>query len=317
MRTTGKVAVFYHKADNDGMMSGVIAENYLIPRSESVDLIPIDYGEDFEAAMPHPPSDYEFIYLIDVSDMKFMTNHGSKIIYIDHHKNAMDSMPKVFDRHCIDGVAACRLAFDYLTQAPNHVWHDKEYFVTRQNSLEPLCVAMIGEYDIWDKTSLLAEKLNFGLDVNFNSCKYFFNQTKGILVCNKSDDVHVIAPDSDILGSCRDVGFFLYLINKGEGVLNYIKQTGDRVKPTPFTLNGLRGVYFNTHIKSSLIYQLKDDEDFIMVWNYTKDVVKASFYSNKIDASELARMFNGNGHRGAAGCRMSLGMLLDTIKPQM
>jgi oligoribonuclease NrnB/cAMP/cGMP phosphodiesterase (DHH superfamily) len=318
------IAVFYHKADNDGVMSGVIAEHYLTPRFDFVHMIPIDYGENFEKALPCEPSFYQEFYILDVSDEAFMLKHGDKIIYIDHHDNAVKNMPKVKDRHCVIGVAACRLTFDYLAGGPDYVFHGKSYFENRENPLEPLCVAILGEYDIWDKKSSAGEMLNFGQEPNFNSVKYLFNRTKRILCSDsrsKSYDLSEIKANKNISENYRDWGYLNYLINKGEGALNYIKESVSRIKPIKFDLDDLVGVYINSNIDPSLIglsYTLKDDEDFLMVWHLNNEkYVKASFRSDKVDVGAIARIYGGNGHKAASGCRMSLGKLIDLIKPRM
>lgn len=318
------VAVFYHSADLDGIMSGVIAKTYLSPRFDYVHLIPINYNEDFEAALPSQADFYGDIYMIDVSDAKFMEKYGHKITYIDHHKWAMDTMPKVKDRHCIDGVAACRLAFDYLTAGPDYVFHDKEFFVNRMNLLEPLCVAILGEFDIWDKESILAEKLNYGVEQKFSSVEYLFNRTKGISVSDsngKSKDARLLEDSKSISHNYADYAYLNYLVTKGEGAIDYIKQAVERIAPKKMTIDGVDGVYINTSIDPSLVgmcYQLKDGEDFVMVWhlNSSKNTISCSFRSSKVDVSKIARNYGGGGHKGAANCKMSLSQLLGIIKPE-
>jgi oligoribonuclease NrnB/cAMP/cGMP phosphodiesterase (DHH superfamily) len=305
------VAVFYHKADLDGLMSGVIAKYYLTPRFNTVSLIPINYNDDFEAALPHPASFYEDIYIIDVSDATFMEKYGSKIIYIDHHKWAMDTMPKVKDRHCIDGVAACRLAFDYLAGGPDYVFHNKEHFVDRVNPLEPLCVAILGEFDIWDKTSPLAEKLNYGQDLRFNSVEFLFNQTKGICVgdvgellgpANKKMDVDFLERSKNISELYRDFSYLHYIVTKGEGAIEYVKTAVERIKPKKITINGHEG----------------DEDQFVMTWHLNNEDKNpsCSFRSSKIDVSQIARQYGGGGHKAAAACRMSLSQLFEIIRPE-
>lgn len=332
------IAVFYHKADNDGVLSGVIAKHYLTPRFDTVDLIPIDYGNDFEAALPNPVTFYEEIYILDVSDATFMEKYGKKIVYIDHHKWAMDTMPQVKDRHCIDGVAACRLTFDYLTQAPNHVFHDtKKFFIERKNPLEPLVVAIIGEFDVWDKTSPLGEKLNYGQECKFSSMEYLFNITKGISVhdswtCSdakddigKTGDLAVIEANKNITTNYSDWSYLYHIITKGEGALDNMKAAVERIKPTKITIDGHEGVYINTSIDPSLVgmcYNLKHEEKFVMVWHLNnpdkddKNKASVSFRSNKIDVSQIARKYGGGGHKAAAGCKMSLSQLFEIIKPE-
>lgn len=319
MNTNETVAVFYHNKDNDGILSGVIAEYYLQARCQTVDLIPINYGDDFEKALPLSASLYDSIYIIDVSDEKFMQKYGEKIIYIDHHKWAMDTMPKVKDRHCIDGVAACRLTFDYLASGPNYVFHTKEYFKERLNPMEPLVVAIIGEFDIWDKSSILAERLNYGQEVNFAKMKYLFKETKGILVEDspiKTCDNLALEINSTKIKPGRDWGYLKYIVDKGEGALAYVQNSVDNITPEEFKCGEMNGVYFNTAIDASLVsmcYRLKEGQDFLMVWSLSSKGVKASFRSSKVDVSEIARKFKGGGHKAAASCKMKLHELLEFI----
>ncbi len=318
------VAVFYHKADLDGLMSGVVAKYYLTPRCNTVDLIPINYKDDFEKALPHPTTFYEDIYIIDVSDAEFMEKHGDKIIYIDHHKWAMDTMPKVKDRHCIDGVAACRLAFDYLTGGPDYVFHTKEHFVERVNPLEPLCVAILGEFDIWDKESPLAERLNYGQELRFSSVEFLFTQTKGILVgdaANKKLDAEFLDRNKNISELYRDFSYLHYLVTKGEGAIDYVKTAVERIKPKKIVIDGYEGVYINTSIDPSLVgmcYQLRHEDQFVMIWHLNNEDKNpsCSFRSNKIDVSQIARKYGGGGHKAAARCTMSLSQLFEIIKPE-
>lgn len=318
-----KVAVFYHKTDNDGLMSGVIAKYYLTPRCETVDLIPIDYRDDFEKALPSPANTYDDIFIIDVSDAPFMEKYGDKITYIDHHQWALDTMPHVKDRHCIDGVAACRLAFDYFASGPDYLFHDKEWFVKRENHLEPLVVAIIGEFDVWDKESSLGEKLNYGQDVKFVKMEYLFIQTKGIKVGDswcKQKDKMILEANKNISKDGEDWSYLHYLVTKGEGAIDYIKQAVDRIKPKKIEIMGKKGVYINTSVDPSLVgmcYQLRNEDDFVMTWHLNNQDGKAScsFRSNKIDVSEIARNYGGGGHKAAAACRMSVAQLFEIIKP--
>lgn len=311
-------AVFYHKADLDGVMSGVIAKYYLSPRREVVDLIPIDYGDDFIKALPKDEKEYDEIYVIDVSDRKLFEKLGHKITWIDHHKVIEDKeFPPVKDRHCMIGVAACRLALRYFTDI-NYHFDTPEYYKNRVNPNEPWVVTLAGEYDIWDKSSLLAERFNFGvIDISFERVELLFKQTKAIYApTDKYKDSKFLKDNKNTSSPEKDFAWIEHLINKGEGALEYIRSTDKRVAGVPVTIcfnndnNGVstaRGVSYNTHIKTSLIHDLKDDEQFTMVWNYHGgDKVKVSFYSDKIDVSNIANRFGGGGHKGAAGCSIDI-----------
>lgn len=319
------VAVFYHREDLDGVMSGVIANYYLSKRVETLDLIPINYKEDFIKALPNPADFYDTIFVIDVSDFKLFKELGHKIVWIDHHKVIDDKdFPPVKDRHCMIGVAACRLAFRYFTDI-NYHFDTLEYYVKRKNMFEPWCVALAGEFDIWDKTSPLAERFNFGvIDLSFDKVDNLFRLTKGIYVPSlKSQDTGFLKDNKNTIENTRDFSYLHYIIEKGEGALEYIRDTDRRCKGVPVTVEYLdddkntkvaKGVAFNTHVKSSLIHNLKPDEDFTLAWNYQGgDFVKASFYSDKIDVSNIAKRFGGGGHAGAAGCTIEVVELVKII----
>lgn len=308
------VAVYYHKADLDGLMSGVVANYYLSPRCDAVDLIPADYGDDFLALLPRDPSVYDDIYVIDVSDRVLFEALGKKITWIDHHITAMQGehkMPPVRDQYTVNGVAACRLAFRYFTDI-NYMFNERDYYFNRQNLQEPWVVALAGEYDIWDKTSPLAEKLNFGVTLEFANIQYLFEQTKKIYVPPlKSHDVGFLAGNKNISSQGYNYEFINHLVLKGEGVLSYVRSTSEKTKGTSVSFEDKKGIAFNTHIRSSLIFDLKNhqEHDFMMVWNWQGgERARVSFYSEKdsVDVSKIAVRYGGGGHSKAAGCQMKI-----------
>lgn len=314
------VAVYYHKADLDGLMSGVIAEYYLAPRTNKVDLIPIDYGDDFVKALPQDESFYDDIYVIDVSDDKLFEKLGHKIIWIDHHISAYNKVisgktAKPKDTFFIEGVAACRLAFRYFTANGDHQFDTLELFKDRVIQNEPFVVTLAGEYDIWDNDSPLAKRFNFGIPNSFSFVRMLFRMTNDILrPKNKLQDNQFL----DINKSKEGYSLINYLVTKGEGAIEFIMETDKRISGSKFEVEVsgkiYKGIAFNTHIKSSLVHNLKEDEDFTMVWCWNEGRIKASFYSEgKVDVSQIAMQYSGGGHRGAAGCQMSMAQLLELI----
>lgn len=164
-----KNIVIYHKADFDGIFCCEIARKFL-PDAE---LIGWDYGDP----VPDVPKDAQ-LYMLDISVADLMDHPN--LIWIDHHKSAMEkydlSLPKSdFEAVCvtgplaaraalpptnkqlaqdriilgyrIDGVAACRLAWQWFTH--HFKLPEKDDFVERRVS-EPLAVLLAGEYDVWD-----------------------------------------------------------------------------------------------------------------------------------------------------------------------
>lgn len=151
-----KTVVIYHKSDFDGIFCREIARKFL-PDAE---LIGWEYGEP----TPNVPPVCD-LYILDLSVEELM-DHGG-LIWIDHHKTAIEKYPATIPGYRIDGVAACRLAWQWFTQMA--ICRDsgmplptKQEFVDRRVT-EPLAVRLAGEYDIWDKRDPRAELFQHGL----------------------------------------------------------------------------------------------------------------------------------------------------------
>lgn len=151
-----KTVVIYHKSDFDGIFCREIARKFL-PDAE---LIGWEYGEP----TPNVPPVCD-LYILDLSVDELM-DHGG-LIWIDHHKTAIEKYPTTIPGYRIDGVAACRLAWQWFTQMA--ICRDsgmplptKQEFVDRRVT-EPLAVRLAGEYDIWDKRDPRAELFQHGL----------------------------------------------------------------------------------------------------------------------------------------------------------
>lgn len=156
--------VIYHSKDNDGHCCRAIAERYL-PGAHFVGL---DYGEP----VPAVPADAT-LYILDLSVPELMTH--PKLIWIDHHKSAIETYPTTIPGYRIDGVAACRLAWQWFAELARNFYlgewpsqkdgnlPDKEAYV--QNSVrEPLAVRLIGQNDVWDHRDPRAALFQAGLD---------------------------------------------------------------------------------------------------------------------------------------------------------
>lgn len=98
-----KIVVIYHKADFDGIFCREIARKFL-PAAE---LIGWDYGDPEPEVGPE-----DALYILDLSVPGLM-KHPS-LVWIDHHKSAIDKYPATIRGYRIDGVAACRLAWQWF-----------------------------------------------------------------------------------------------------------------------------------------------------------------------------------------------------------
>lgn len=155
-----RTIVIYHKSDFDGIFCREIARKFL-PDAE---LIGWEYGDPAPAVPPEAT-----LYIMDLSVPELMLHPN--LIWIDHHKTAMALYPAELPGYRIDGVAACRLAWQWflLHQAwdprdryPPADLPGKQDFIDRKVE-EPPAVRLAGEYDIWDKRDPDAELFQHGL----------------------------------------------------------------------------------------------------------------------------------------------------------
>jgi hypothetical protein len=171
-----KTTVIHHSADYDGIFCREIARKFL-PDAE---LIGWDFADKpLDSSLLHSsklvildlPVDRPFglqfkggwICRGDEQIQPIDRWDSSTITWIDHHKSSIDSHPKDIPGYRIDGVAACRLAWQWFA-SPNatakqqgaeregfsgYPFPVKQDFIDRKVS-EPLAILIAGEYDVWD-----------------------------------------------------------------------------------------------------------------------------------------------------------------------
>lgn len=291
-----KTVVIYHRADFDGIFCREIAKKFL--GTQDVEYIGWDYG-DSEAIIP---LGVERIYMLDISVQSLMND--PRLIWIDHHKSAMEKFPSTIPGYRIDGVAACRLAWQWFAlklcgpRDAEQAGCTKEQFVAR-NVVEPLAVQLAGEYDIWDKRDERAELLQHGLR-SFP----IGVETWDLLLAFPGDH------DDSKFGE-----FYLEEILKAGKSIQYnsTQQNADIIQAYGFTVvwEGLtflacNHARFNSHLFTA---GLKPEHEALLGFNYdgSKGEWRFSLYhapgKEQHDLSKIAVAYGGGGHRGACGFR--------------
>lgn len=302
-----KTTIIHHSADYDGIFCREIACKFL-PDAE---LIGWDFGDK-----PLVIPDEGQIYILDLpvdrvfgfefknpeslnSDIAVMLTN---LTWIDHHKSAIESHPTDINGYRIDGVAACRLAWQWFKIQANYrtteghakreeigpALPSKEDFVDRRVS-EPLAVRLAGEYDIWDKRDPDAELFQHGLRAQ--------ELTPAIWT-----DLLSLTP---YRASLVDE-----LLVRGQ-CLQYAKakENSDIITHYGFTLafEGLTFLACNHARYNSFLFTagLKPEHDacFGFKWNGRKWEVSLYHAPGKEhhDLSQIAVKHGGGGHRGACG----------------
>ena len=325
------IAIIYHDADFDGKLSNEVCRHWL--KNSYPEAAIHSYGWDYGRPVPSPSAeidtafshngglqtrlltweDYDQIYIVDLSVDELMARLDlrDKIVWIDHHKTAIDKWdatpsdaepePGRFQGYRIDGVAACRLCWQWFSYGPN--FGDprpiKTDFIERRVA-EPELIRLAGEYDIWDHRDPDAKALQFGLR-------------------SLSDKDYRILVESQFSGE-DGAGYgstpFISAIASGYAIKAYCDKQNDEYSATySHTLDweGLKFCALNIGQRgnSDLVRGgLKPEHQAIFAWRYTGAHALVSLYHapghEDLDLSAIAKKYGGGGHRGACGFRLTL-----------
>lgn len=291
--------VIYHSADFDGLFCREIAKKFL-PHDT------VFIGWNFGDALLFWPKEGP-IYLMDLPvDKVFGSNFSplmrdkpvdpllTRLIWIDHHKTAIDTHPPGIPGYRIDGVAACRLAWWWFSKfgvGDNSAIQDRLILAPKQDFIdrkvtEPLAVRLAGEYDVWDHRGDGDLELQYGLRAE-------------------------IEPLWDGLLSELDV-YTNLIISQGRICMRYqlnmdalwLKEAGHIID-----WEGLKFLAKNSVERGSGMFDSKDvpatGHDALMLYGYRGSYWTVSMYHAKhrtdIDLSVIAKKYGGGGHRGACG----------------
>lgn len=277
--------VIYHRADFDGLMSAAVCHRFM-PHAV---LVGWDYGDP----VPEIPESCEHLYIVDLSIEPLMGD--PRLVWIDHHATAIEKystrgtgceLDNVPVGYRIDGVAACRLCWQWFTA--DGTTPVKETFVNREVD-EPLALTLAGEYDVWDKRDPRAEQFQYGLTS-------FSHDPKALGALLWDDDLT------------------LALCERGANIETYVKAENKRIvseRSYYLEFEGLSFWVLNTAKGNSLTFADSTpakDVDALMIWRYCGDKISVSMYhlpgKEDLDLSKIAQRYGGGGHRGA--CRFTL-----------
>ena len=301
-----KTTVIYHSADFDGIFCREIARKFLPPDTEFI-------GWDF-ADCPLSPGRLlvgDTVYVLDLPvDRVFGMTLGAEtpaavfdnVVWIDHHKTSIDTHPKALRGYRIDGVAACRLAWQWFSLGyqfkplkfvnPTDTLPTAEQFKNREVS-EPRAVRLAGEYDVWDKRDPDAEVFQFAL-----RAKMIEEEDWSILLGSEPTGF--------------TAGFIEAMLENGSLLQRYQQERDAGAMRSAFILawHGMKFLTLNQPKGfNSLTFASSDvpetGHDALMGFGYDGKVWRFSLYHAKhrtdIDLSEIAKQFGGGGHRGACG----------------
>lgn len=291
-----KTTVIHHSADYDGIFCREIARKFL-PDAE---LVGWDFADAPLGAVRLTTGDRIIVMDLPIGqtfavDPKSDVVKNCDIVWIDHHASAIASHPNKIPGYRIDGVAACRLAWQWFQE--EKIAHktgeairlpEKEHYINRSVG-EPIAVRLAGEYDIWDKRDPNAELFQHGL---------------------RSQDL--TNEDWSCLLSHTGLPRVEKLLRQGE-CLQYAQKKQDAfiAKNRSFDVDfeGLKFMAINAVRCNSLTFEAatRPDHDALLgfYWN-GKDWNVSMYHAphrKDIDLSVIAVKYGGGGHKGACGFR--------------
>lgn len=296
--------VIYHSADYDGIFCREIAKKFL---PKDTVFIGWNFGDPpFALPCKIQGGPRGTTYVLDLPvDQVFGENFSHQfpenfkqvfgdVVWIDHHKTAIDTHPTGIPGYRIDGVAACRLAWQWFqwkldggkdSFGTAYALPKKEHFVERVIG-EPLAVRLAGEYDVWDHRGDGDLEFQYGLRAQ-NELPW-----DGLLSQN-SCYVDEIIYEGKI---CKR-----YQQNVDA---QWLKEAGHIID-----WEGLKFLAKNSVERGSGMFDSKDvpatGHDALMLYGYRGSYWTVSMYHAKhrtdIDLSVIAKKYGGGGHRGACG----------------
>lgn len=273
--------LIYHHDDNDGCCAAAVAGNYYNKNEFDIKFVAINYGkeswseEEIEVA--------EEVWLVDFTSDKmdeFVKVCGPKLIWIDHHKTAIEKFPDLWNSSSIPGIRSLEKAACVLT------WE----FTHPGLISPPAAVAYIGDKDLW---------------------KFEYDETRAftagfnLMVKTPDDAAWGVLLDSEYESSVNN------MISIGKLLLEAQKYKLQKAfdRGVDCTFHNWKARLVNTTGNISelgeVIYK-RPEYDIAIMWQAVEDMVVFSLRSDSgnpdsPDCAEIAQQYGGGGHKNAAG----------------
>lgn len=299
--------VIYHSADFDGQFCREIARKFL--GDENIPYVGWNFGDpplsvpDGQIYILDLPVDRTFGFKDGLAgqDPKPREKLFERIIWIDHHKTSIETHPSTIPGYRIDGVAACRLAWQWFANNPmiEGETHgapglpEKKDFLDR-NVEEPLAVRLAGEYDVWDKHWMATDdtilRFQYGM-------KSFAKPPWEDLLAFPG------MPGRDSVYRVLEAGIYAQEYAQTMDAF-WLTEAGHIIE-----WEGLKFLAKNTVERGSNMFRSKDvpatGHDALMAYGFRGKNWTVSLYHAKgredLDLSGIAKKYGGGGHKGACG----------------
>lgn len=309
-----KTLIIHHDADYDGLLSNEVCRWFLGQHHE-ITSVGWDYGKPVPLIVAPDGKPYEQIFMVDISIDQLMSvgavtpgvpiTQTPRFIWLDHHKTAIQKYPPTIPGCRIDGVAACRLCWQWFTCKDVSGLPTLDDYVNRKVS-EPELLTLAGEHDIWDHRDERTLPLQEGLR---QLEPYEYNDL--IEAQFTPTDIAV-----ELLDHCLNIGKRATKARQ-RAMASVMKKRAHDIHWHGYRWLVCNGVSGSQAFDSAVL----PHHQGLMAWVYdgqTKKVTVSMYHAEHhthLDFSTIAKEFGGGGHAGACGFQITLDEFHDIIEP--
>lgn len=288
--------------DLDGYAAGYIVMNFLENvegvKHDDINITFTDYSKELNL---DNIKCFDEVYITDFSLKPEVMNNllykTKNVIWIDHHKSALEYLPEYHER--VRGkqiVGMCGAALTYLYfYAPKEVMDGSiEEMEQYLNKNAKRWINLVDAWDCWKLNSKYRKQAEL-LSIYMSNRLSLENIEK--LAMYDEDDLDEIL-----------VTGYKYQEYKRLSDENFVNRYSFEINLEIFDKENNKNTYkalvINHNPSGSLTFGNKLDKyDVCISYINNGEVISASLYSNKdyFDCSEVCKVFNGGGHKGAAG----------------
>lgn len=323
-----KILIIYHREDNDGLFSAAIAEYAInnatdVKNTTSFTYMPVDYNvisSINKESIDYWVANYDTVVMTDMSFpdvrmMKYLIDSlGDRLIWIDHHKPAIDaSVDNGYDDTPGERAttrSAILLAFKYFFDSDDIMYVNREI---------PVLFRMLSAWD-----SFSYEKEGYSLDdvrtlnvgvtqetkLDYDTVYDLVNKTMDDW---KTNDVYY-SSDIDHFMSVGKT-YIQFDEYRWKTIVNEFGDFNWTVDKRPacalFCQDHTSSLIFKNslmNIRNGIVFKHMNDGNWTMsLYNtYTDDAFHCGEY--------LKKKYNGGGHLGAAGCILTEDQFIKILK---
>lgn len=298
-----KVLVIYHRVDYDGLFSYAIARKRFEDDGYEVEGFGYNYN-DTVSFNRYKKNEYCKVVMCDISlppnDMiEFDSEFKDDFIWIDHHITAIDNSVK-YGYSFVNGVrdtskAACQLSWEWF----------------RNGHPLPYSVDLAATHDMWNKNSEhdwenTVATFQLGLTNEFGMNAQSFYDAYGRII--DEDDIEGLIESGRMLKKYTD-GLFESWVNK----YSFEVEVAGQYKAIAMLCPVFTSKVFNSVSDKGYDLYICAEKSGV-----TDGLYNISMYSDGAESDfscgeYMAKNFNGGGHKGAAGGKMTEEQFIDFI----